>query len=61
MNFETEIQSSLANNTNVFDLTKTNGRLIVQNSYKTKWQEEYEVRGGDTNFLSATGGADVTL
>lgn len=49
------------NNTNAFNSTETDGRLIFQNSYETEWQEENEVRGGDADSLSRPGGADVTL
>lgn len=45
----------------IIDSIQNNGRLILQNPYKTEGHEDYEVRIGHAHLVGSSGGADVTL
>lgn len=45
----------------IIDSIQNDGRLILQNSYKTEGNEQYEVRIGHAHFLGSSSGADITL
>lgn len=62
-NSETDFETTLANKSyeRIIDTTKTRGRLIFENSYKTEREEEYKVGVGEVDLVGCAGRPDVTL